>query len=280
MQLTPRSSLLLRHITGLALLLGVAAGSGLAAESEEPTPAEVVIGVRSAVDERWNGVRKGGPIEHGKVYLIASLQAAASDRKLLQAVDEDGVRQQLRHVLNSRGFREAVTGDTPDIVLTLLYGRGHLRNPYLANIDGDINSDSLAPTNFESLRAAAVDPSLSGKRSWGSYEHKVQVAQKEKLFIRVTAWKFPGDRKEKPAELWKTTMVVDEPDQHDLNQLYPKMLAAGAHFFDRPMKEEEVTIATPLKEGTVKLGPLIIIEQDGQAPAEDGKSKRLDDRQR
>lgn len=265
---------------GCALLLGLVVDSGLAREIGKSEPAAVQIGVRSAVDPRWNGVHKGGPIEHGKVYLIASLKEAPSDRKLLQPVAEGGVRQQLRHVLNSHGFREAMTGDTPDIVLTLLYGRGHLRNPYLANIDGDINSDGLAPTNFESLHAAAVDPSLYGKRSWGSYEHKVHVAQKEKLFIRVTAWKFPGDRKEKPAELWKTTMVVDEPDQHDMNELYPKMLAAGAHFFDRPMKEEEVTIATPLKEGSVKLGPLIIIEPDGPAPAEDARAKRLDDRQR
>jgi hypothetical protein len=236
--------------------------------------------VRSSVDQRWKGVHKGGPIEHGKVYLIASLNEAPSAEKLVQPVDEAGLLAQLRQVLNSRGFRESGAGETPDVVLTLLYGRGHLRNPYLANIDGDISSDSLVPTAGESLWAASVNPRLYDKRQWGYYEHKLMAAQKEKLFIRVTAWKFPGDRKEKPAEFWKTTMVVDEPDQHDLNELYPKMLAAGAHFFDRPMKEEEVTIATPLKEGSVKLGPLIIVEPDGPAPAEDAQSKRLDDRLR
>jgi hypothetical protein len=136
-----------------------------------------------------------------------------------------------------------------------------VRNPYLANIDGDINSDGIAPTTAESLQAAMIDPSLYGKRTWAAYEHKLHAAQREKLFIRVTAWKFPGARKEKPAELWKTTMVVDEPDRHDLNELYPQMLAAGARYFDRPMREEEVTIATPAKEGRVKLGPLNIIEE-------------------
>jgi hypothetical protein len=245
-------------LAGLALV----AGSSRAAETAGTVPAaEVEIGVRSSVDQRWQGVRKLGPIEHGKVYLIASLGAAPSAQKLVQPVDEAGLLAQLRQVLNSRGFRESASGETPDVVLTLLYGRGHLRNPYLANIDGDISADSIVPTPAESLLAASVDPRLYSNRQWGFYEHKLLAAQKEKLFIRVTAWKFPGDRKEKPAELWKTTMVVDEPDRHDLNELYPKMLAAGVPFFDRHLKQEEVTIATPLKEGSVKLGPLNILEE-------------------
>jgi hypothetical protein len=256
MQLTPRPSAPLLAITGLVLLLV----PGRAAEPARSAPAAVEIGVRSAVDQRWQGVHKGGPIEHGKVYLIASLNEAPSAEKLVQPVDEAGLLAQLRQVLNSRGFRESGPGETPDVVLTLLYGRGHLRNPYLANIDGDISSGSLAPTAGESLLAAAVNPRLYEKRGWGAYEHKLMAAQKEKLFIRVTAWKFPGDRKEKPAELWKTTMVVDEPDARDLNELYPKMLAAGAQFFDRHLKEEEVTI-DPSKTGRVKLGPLNILEE-------------------
>lgn len=243
-------------IRGLACL-ALAAGSVRAAEAA----AEVAIGVRSSVDQRWQGVRKGGPIEHGKVYLIASLRQAPSAGKLAQPVDEAGLLGELRQLLKSRGFREAAPSDTPDVVLTLLYGRGHLRNPYLANIDGDISADSIVPTPAESLLAASVDPRLYDKRQWGYYEHKLLAAQKEKLFIRVTAWKFPGDRQEKPAELWKTTMVVDEPDQHDLNTLYPKMLAAGVPFFDRHLKEEEVTMLTPLKEGSVRLGPLNILEE-------------------
>lgn len=248
--------------------LVLAGGATRAAETDATrAAAEVEIGVRSRVDERWEGVRKRGPIEHGKLYLIASLKQAPSAEKLVRQVDEAGLLAQLRQNLNTHGFREATAGDTPDVVLTLLYGRGHVRNPYLANIDGDISSGSIAPTAAESALAAAVDPRLYDKRQWGFYEHKLLAAQKEKLFIRVTAWKFPGDRKEKPAELWKTTMVVDEPDRHDLNTLYPKMLAAGVQFFDRPLKQEEVTITTPLKQGRVDLGPLTILEEDVPAKA-------------
>lgn len=268
MQHSPWSCRFLHSVIRCAWLLGLVAVCGLAREIAAPAPAAVEIGVRSSVDQRWQGVRKLGPIEHGKVYLIASLNQAPSAGKLVQPVDEAGLLAQLRQVLNSRGFRECLTGDTPDVVLTLLYGRGHLRNPYLANIDGDISSDSLAPTPEESMLAASVDPRLYGKRGWGAYEHKLMLAQKEKLFIRITAWKFPDDRKEKPAELWKTTMVVDDPEARDMNELYPKMLAAGAPFFDHHMKQEEVTIAAPIKEGRVKLGPLNILEESvpGKVP--------------
>lgn len=253
-------------VIACAWVLALAAGSGWAQQGENPDPANVEIGVRSHVDERWQGIRKGGPIEHGKVYLIASLGQAPSAGKLVQPVDEAGLLAQLRRTLNSHGFRESVAAETPDIVLTVLYGRGHLRNPYLANIDGDISSDSLAPTPAESQLAATINPRLYDKRQWGYYEHKLLAAQQEKLFIRITAWKFPGDRKEKPADLWKTTMVVDEPDRQDLNELYPKMLAAGVQFFDRPMKEEEVRI-DPSKTGRVTLGPLEILETAPPAKA-------------
>jgi hypothetical protein len=262
----------LRDGLSLALVFGCGLAAGRAAETEAKASARPVeVGVRSSVDEGWKGMQKKGAIEHGKVYLIASLKEAPSEQKLVQPVDEAGLLAQLRRTINAYGFREAAAGDTPDVVLTVLYGRGHLRNPYLANIDGDVSSDSLAPTPLESLHAASVNPRLYEKRQWGAYEHKMMQAQKEKLFIRVTAWKFPGERKEKPAELWKTTMVVDDPDQRDLNQLYPEMLAAGVRFFDQPMKVEEVIVT---KEGTVKLAPLIFLESDETAERETKKNPR------
>jgi hypothetical protein len=219
----------------------------------------VEIGVRSSVDERWEGVHKRGPIEHGKLYLIASVKQAPSHRNLVQPVGEAGLLQQLRHELNSHGFREITANETPEVVLTVLYGRGFLRNPYLANIPGDISSDSLVPTPAESQLAAWVNPRLYDKRQFWSYERKLLAAQTEKLFIHITAWKYPGASKVAPAQLWKTSMVVDEPDQNDLNALYPKMLAAGVPFFDRPMKEEEIRIN---QSGRVDLAPLNILDFD------------------
>ena len=254
------------------------AGLVRAAASAGPDPTAVEIGVRSTVDERWHGVHKDGPAEHGRVFLIASLKQAPSGKKLLQPVDEAGLLQHLRRELTAQGFREMAATETPDVILTLLYGRGFVRNPYMANIAGDINADSTAPTPMESQLAAMVNPRLPAKRSFGTYELKLQAAQTEKLFIRVTAWKYPGDRKEKPFELWKTTMVVDDPDNHDLNLVGPKMLAAGVRFFDRPLAQEEVRIATPFKDGTVNLGPLIILETVD--PAKAGETKATNDRLR
>jgi len=254
-----------------ALLL-FATVAGRAEETPVSSP-DVEIGVRSSVDERWEGVHKRGAITHGKVYLIASLKQVPAARNLVRPVDEAGLLGQLRRELNSHGFRESEATEKPDVVLTLLYGRGYLRNPYMANIAGDEFSGSIAPTPMESALAAAVDPRLYDKRQWGYYEQKLLAAQKEKLFIRITAWKYPDDRKEKPAELWKTTMVVDEPDQNDLNALYSKMLAAGVDYFDRPIKQEEVAISSGSPTGRVTLAPLIFLKPDAPA-SEVGKENQ------
>ena len=253
-------------------LLGMGAGSVLAAEPAQVAPgATVAIGVRSSVDERWEGVHRRGPIEHGKVYLIASLKKSPVGPELIRPVDEAGLLQQLRRELNARGFREGGANETPDVVLTLLYGRGYLRNPYLANIAGDIGAESVVPTEIESWLASATDPRLYDKRQRPAYERKVVAAQKEKLFIRVAAWQYPGDRKAAPVQLWKTTMVVDDPTTNDLNALYPQMLAAGVRFFDRAAPEEEVTISAP-GPGTVKLAPLEILESVEPAAAPETKT--------
>lgn len=94
-----------------------------------------------------------------------------------------------------------------------------------------------------------------------NFEEKVQKAQFEKLFITVTAWKYPEARGEKPYFFWRTVMAVDNPDGRDLNLALPAMLAAGAGYFDREIKDPEVTINSTLPTGTVKLGPLDVIEE-------------------
>jgi hypothetical protein len=41
----------------------------------------------------------------------------------------------------------------------------------------------------------------------------------------------------------------------------PAMLAAGVRYFDQDVKEPEVTINTTMPAGSVKLGPLNVIEE-------------------
>ena len=164
-----------RNPVGL-VLLGLGTGMVLAAESAPD--ATVAIGVRSSVDPRWEGVHRRGPIEHGKVYLIASLKQSPVGPKLVRPVDEPGLLRQLRQVLNSQGFRECGANETPEVVLTLLYGRGHLRNPYLANIAGDVGAESIVPTQTESWLASTADPRLYDKRQRPAYEHKVIAAKR------------------------------------------------------------------------------------------------------
>lgn len=174
-------------------------------------------------------------------------------RKLLKPVDDARLVQQLRAELNSRGFVEMTTAQRPDIVLTVLYGRGWLRNPYLKGAMLDEDSD-IVPVSTILL------PGQAFRQREAGYEAKLQAAQHEKLFIRGTAWKYPGSPKEKLADLWKTTMLADDPDHRDLNDVTKEMLAAGAEYFDRIIKDGEVQVNSASPPGRVMLGPMKIIE--------------------
>ena len=237
-----------------ALVLGLATGlNSRGAEPAVDSAAAIDIDVRASVDERWSGIHKRGAIEHGKVYGIASIKEVPAVSKLLKPVNEARLVQELRAQLNARGFTEIIPNQKPDVVLTVLYGRGWLRNPYLKGTILDEDSD-VAPV------ATILLPDQVLRQREAGYEAKVQAAQQEKLFIRVTAWKYPETPKEKPAELWKTTMVIDDPDHRDLNQVTRQMLAAGADYFDRAIKDGEVRVNSATLPGRVILGPTRILE--------------------
>jgi hypothetical protein len=223
--------------------LGLSAGR--ASESED-IPLD--IGVRSEVNKPFGGFRRKPTPKHGKVYLIAAVNPAPSQLKLVGPVDVRGVAKALRQELNSHGFREITPDQTPEIVLTVVYGRGWLRNPYLA--DAMVDEMTEPPTS----KILGAMPTQLLKEWEPGYESKLQKAQFEKLFIRVTAWKYPSAPKEKPEELWKTTMLVDDPDHRDLNLVCKEMLAAGAPYFDQEIKVEEIEISRPMPDGRVLVG--------------------------
>jgi hypothetical protein len=211
------------------------------------------ITVRSSVEQAYTRFSKEPLHEHGKSYAIIAMDQV-KDIPLVKPANEGEILAQLRTVLSAYGFHEITPGTNPEIVLTVLYGRSHLRNPYL---DKTIEIDGAG---FGGVRvvSASVDQ-LVRERSTPGYAEKTISADAEKLFIAVTAWKFPSTAKEKPEQLWRTLMLTDDPDQ-DLNQLSKKMLAAGAGYFDHPMAAEEVTIPSSVAEGHVILGTPTIVD--------------------
>lgn len=240
----------------LVLTLSLAATGNLTA-AETPTDEGVPldIDVRSSVDPRWNGVHKLGPMVHGKLYLLAAVKEVPSPEKLVRPVDPGALATQLRRELAAHGFREITATEKAEIVLTVSYGRGYLRNPYLADAQVDETTPGTPTSTITTAKQAM-------RQREAGYEAKLQKAQAEKLYISVTAWKYPEVKGEKPTEFWKTVMVVDNPDNRDLNLAMPAMFAAGVGYFDRDIKEGEVTINSTVPTGTVKLGPLNILEMD------------------
>lgn len=234
------------------------AGGARAGEDEGP----LNIAVRTSVDRPFKGLRKEPYHEHGKAYLIAALNEAPTSRPLVRPIDQGNLLLQLRLALAHRGFHEATPpAETPDIVLTVVYGRGWLKNPYL-----DKHTMPVGMSDPPTVTMSGMDIQQMIREHEPFYEARLQDASHEKLFIHLTAWEYPGHqpdpppgKKKKPHELWKTTMVVDDPEHRDLNQFVEKMLAAGAKYFDREIDEEEAFIDTTLPEGYVHYGEATVV---------------------
>jgi hypothetical protein len=243
-------------ITRLFALL-VASGPLVAAAADDDSPYR--INVNSTVERAYTRFSKEPYREHGKVYAIISLKEGVeatftrwNPNPLAKPVNESVLLAQLRHALTSRGFREVESGKKPDIVLTVLYGRSHLVNPY---------TGGFTPLGLDGLRAIVGTPDKIEAETLGmpGGAAKIISASAEKLFIAVSAWKYPETAQEKPVLIWRTIMKTDDPDE-DLNLLSDKMLMAGAALFDHPTDEPEVAIPSDLPEGHVKVGTPTVVE--------------------
>ena len=245
------------------------------------------VGVRSSVVDKTHLWSKENPKlkgegGHGKIYGILTVDEVKSDRELEKPVDERYLSNLLVEQLEANGFRQVAKGERPDILLTVSYGRGELANPYIRDT-GEVGGVGSVP-NMGSSRAGMAMPGGGESSPSGGfastnaptqtitggmaeqmidektpgYEAKLQKASFEKLYIRITAWDYPNkqnypDKHSAARMLWKTVMVVDDPDNRDLNDVAAKMLEAGAPYFDKQPKDKEVDVYKPLPEGHVKV---------------------------
>ncbi len=240
--------------------------------------AEMNIGVRTNITDMshiWTNKDKAEPGTggHSKLYGIYSVAEVKSDLRLIKPVDESMILQVLSAEMNKNGFKLFAPGQKPDILITASYGRGEMQNPYLRDTGytggdyragaffhalgspGGVSNDSGAPT---AVITGAFAQQLVDEKSFG-YEAKLQKAGTEKLFIRIAAWSYPT-AKTKTKMLWKTIIVVDDPDHRDLNKVAAEMLAAGAPFFDKEVREPEVDLYKPVPDGHVNVGSPEVVE--------------------
>lgn len=244
-------------------ILIVAAFTSAVAASVSAEELPLDIQVRSEIDRPFKGWGKEDVKHHGYVYMLASITEARSEQPLVMPVDEKILAKHLHAQLRKRGYREYSAAEPPEIILTILYGRGYLKNPYLA--------DSMYNEMFDppvSTILGANPKQIMRQREYG-YEEKLQAANFEKLFIQVNAWANPSDlpepkpgKKKKNKLLWKTTMITDDPMHRDLNQFISKLLTAGSGFFDHEMDDDEVFIRDDLPEGYVEYGDTILVADD------------------
>jgi len=251
-----------RSLRVLAVFLIGALGLAVTARaSAEPgdAGADFPITVRSFVERNYTRFSKEPYREHGRTYAVISFDQVKSDSPLARAVNQVALYREFQKALATHGFHEPAPGAQPAVLLTVLYGRGWLHNPYLDQEVETASSDFGVPTYTASVEQ------LIRERSTPGYADKTISANAEKLFIAVIAWKFPASPKDKPQKIWRTVMIADDPDQ-DLNLIADKLLAAGAGYFDHPIEQEEVTISSRVATGHVEVGTPTVVD-----PAKPGK---------
>ena len=258
---------------------------GLIAPAARAQETQLEINVRTRVTDKsimWAGkAPKPGEGGHSKIYGILAAKEIKGELRLVKPVNENAIIELLSMELNKNGFRLYAPGTKPDIVITVSYGRGEVANPYIkgegeqggSSAVGAASAGANAPDAFgahlDELSSGGPSANDSGvpavaitggfatqlmdERSPG-FEAKLQRAAQEKLYLRVTAWTYPSGPKAKAQMLWKTTMVVDDPDHRDLNAVASAMLEAGAPFFDKEIREREADIFKPLPNTKVNIG--------------------------
>ena len=259
----PTRPSLLAHRTVARPLLLVAAGLELLLPGVRAQANELDIQVRSMLLDKPLDHTFGKSVvpdtgNHGKVYAIVAVQLIQADEKIVKPVDAHVLMDEVRHELDTHGFRQVVKGQKPEILLTVQYGRAWLTNPYfgggqaqaMQKQDGDVMKQDLGMGDAGALMRL---------QEIGA-EAKAQRAQYEKLLIKITAWEYTTDPKAHAKRLWHTLMIVDDPDHRDLNNIAAEMLAAGAPYFDREVKGEEVDVTKPLPEGHVNVGTPEVVE--------------------
>ena len=235
------------------------AGAALALLAPALRAQVVDIGVRSTVVDKslqWSH-QTASPDEggHGKSFAILKIDLIKSDQKLVKPVDEQAILRQLFHQLEVNGFHPYAKGTTPDILLTVSYGRGDMHNPYIRD-QGETPTMDGTPT--VSITGAFAQQIMDEKTP--GYEANLQKASFEKLFIRVTAWETPATKTSKPKMLWKTIIVADDPDHRDLNAIAAQMIEAGAPYFDKALKKPEIDFYQPMREGRVNVGTPEVVD--------------------
>jgi hypothetical protein len=234
-------------------VLGVASLSLLLVKGQQNT-GDTRVGVIAGIDETVKKARLKNPAAFTEKQLKGSYTLALvrelpnlDGEKFAVPVDAEVIARKVGKELDRQGFWRAKPPQPPDFVITVDYGRGTLPNPYTGTPGEPV--DNLSDTHAIGM--------LRQHKTYVGLEEKIQRAGYEKLFIRMTAWKYPASPKDKPKRIWRTLMTVDDPDHRDLGVVADVMLAAGGAFFNQATAIEETEVTKPLPDGKVRIGEAV-----------------------
>ncbi len=196
---------------------------------------------------------------------MVSVKPVPSEQKLIKTLDGRSLRRLVEVQLDAQGFRERMYSEEAEILITVDYGRGYLRNPYLLDTGRTASgsyggSGALLPGGNPNEHADGPSVTITGgsrqlmSEKSTSYRAQLAKGEYEKLFIQLSAWENLPSGFGRGKLLWTTLMQVDDPDHRDLNRIGGEMLKAGAPYFGRASQKAEVEIHQGRPEGQVRVG--------------------------
>lgn len=234
-----------------------ATGSG----GDSPPP-PLDIAIRSAVQREYQGLFGGlaPPTQYRKSYVILSITEIPSAQPLVRPVDLNAFKKLLVAELAKEGFQETPPEQRPGMMITVLYGRGYLRNPYQKGMPAGSaeNQGLFILSGLDAINQLANERSIT-------FQQNLYNAGQEKLFVIISAWNFPdelttkGGKVKKPERLWHTIAMINRPDVRDFNEFIGPMLTAAGGYFGRDTKDEEAFVTTTPPAGSVHIGETTVV---------------------
>lgn len=162
------------------------------ASHAQPVPRELIIDVRSGIDQAEKDKRDHDPAYASnaphrlRLFFLAHVSEEKSRERLLKPVDARLLAQEVTRQLEAQGFHAVGPNQKHEIIITVKYGRGQLMsNPYL-DLDNLLIGDPRRMGQHSNLS----DSDRVGPQSHDKYvglEAKRQEGSLEKLIIQVRA---------------------------------------------------------------------------------------------
>lgn len=189
----------------------------------------------------------------------------------VHAPDQAYLDRIIQRSLSSNGYLPADDLHRPSLVLFYTWGAhsaldADLRSkfPELARQQEIERSNLVGGQNFVNQFVRDLDSFPGTLDNSVRHQYLVDETRSDLYFVVVSAYDYAALTQNRRQLVWRTKLTVDAQGMSMSETLVPLVLTA-APYFGRDMKDSEY-LARPIRRGSVKLGPMNVLQTDVPAP--------------